>query len=271
MIYNIKQLIIILLCIFKSILCVKLAEECYDTCNSFKRQVLTLEMCREAKKSLPRPKIGDFCTRAMEDGFKDACYSLCQGKEPIPKIAQACRAAAMELPRPTVRKWCEHGYRQGFKATMDSLTSYFRNSIEQESEYIHSQTETNIETHSENNHNNHNHNNDEHNEKHENEKHESTIIETESSNNNHNNNNNHESSGSNSETIHSSLNEIENNENNNFTLKKSIPITLDDNTYQLNLYEEQSPEDSVALFCSKYMSEDIAGCIRQLLPVVFEE
>lgn len=84
-----------------------------------------MAMCRDAKKVLPRPKVGDFCSTAMEQGFKDACFALCQGQTPVPKIAQACRAAAIELPRPTVRNWCEHGYRQGYDKTVADMHNYF--------------------------------------------------------------------------------------------------------------------------------------------------
>jgi len=66
----------------------KPAGECYQACNDMKREVLTMAMCRDAKKVLPRPKVGDFCSGAMEQGFKDACFALCQGQTPVPKIAQ---------------------------------------------------------------------------------------------------------------------------------------------------------------------------------------
>lgn len=110
----------------------KPAGECYQACNDMKREVLTMAMCRDAKKVLPRPKVGDFCSGAMEQGFKDACFALCQGQTPVPKIAQACRAAAIELPRPTVRNWCEHGYRQGFDKTVTDMLTYFTVAVEEE-------------------------------------------------------------------------------------------------------------------------------------------
>lgn len=111
------------LCVFGA--AQKPAGECYQACNDMKREVLTMAMCRDAKKVLPRPKVGDFCSAAMEQGFKDACFALCQGQNPVPKIAQACRAAAIELPRPTVRNWCEHGYRQGYDKTVADMYNYF--------------------------------------------------------------------------------------------------------------------------------------------------
>lgn len=88
-------------------------------------KTLTVVNVREAKKQLPRPKVGDYCGIAMEQGFSDACIALCMDEEPQSHISQACRAAAMEMPRPTVRQWCEHGYSQGFSSTRKALATHF--------------------------------------------------------------------------------------------------------------------------------------------------
>jgi hypothetical protein len=101
------------------------AGECAGLCNDLRFEVLTLEICRNAKKTLPRPKVGDFCSNAMEQGFSDACVPLCMGEKPKNRVAQACRAASMEMPRPTVRKWCEHGYNEGYGKTNRELRSHF--------------------------------------------------------------------------------------------------------------------------------------------------
>ena len=180
------------------------AGECYQACNDMKREVLTMAMCRDAKKVLPRPKVGDFCSTAMEQGFKDACFALCQGQTPVPKIAQACRAAAIELPRPTVRNWCEHGYRQGYDKTVQDMQSYFAVVEEQPPSVEHAQVEEKKEE-----------------------------VETR-------------------------------------TIVNTVPITLDDNVLDLNIYEGQGPEEAVAEFCGKNIPEDVSGCIRQLLPSVLD-
>ena len=80
---------------------------------------------REAKRTLPRPKVGDFCTTAMEQGFSDACVALCMEQQPVGRVAQTCRAAAIEMPRPTVRRWCEHGYMVAFQKTLNDLGAHF--------------------------------------------------------------------------------------------------------------------------------------------------
>ena len=58
---------IVLLLIFNvlEINCQTNTGNCVTTCNSMKRDHLTLDMCRDAKKVLPRPKVGDFCSHAV--------------------------------------------------------------------------------------------------------------------------------------------------------------------------------------------------------------
>ncbi len=80
---------------------------------------------RDAKKTLPKPKVGDTCSIAMEQGFSDACLALCMGERPTSRLSQSCRAAAAEMPRPTVRRWCEHGYTTAFSKTMNELSGKF--------------------------------------------------------------------------------------------------------------------------------------------------
>lgn len=101
--------------------------ECASLCNDLRRDVLTREICRDAKKLLPRPKIGDFCDMGMEQAYSDACIAICTEEKVVSRIAQTCRAAAIEMPRPTVRKWCEHGYNVAFDKTKRDVGTYFKN------------------------------------------------------------------------------------------------------------------------------------------------
>jgi len=50
----------------------------------------------------------------------------------------------------------------------------------------------------------------------------------------------------------------------------TIPISLDDVMYNLEIHENESAEDSLVLFCNKHAADDTAACIRNLLPVVLE-
>jgi hypothetical protein len=81
---------------------------------------------REAKRTLPRPKVGDFCSTAMEQGFSDVCVALCMDQVPVARVAQTCRSAAIEMPRPTVRKWCEHGYNVAYAKTLKDLRNHWK-------------------------------------------------------------------------------------------------------------------------------------------------
>jgi len=118
--------IVLLLLVALNLNYARLAGECVQTCNDLRTEVLTLAMCREAKRTLPRPKVGDFCSTAMEQGFSDACVALCMDQAPVNRVAQTCRAAAIEMPRPTVRRWCEHGYNVAYTKTIEDLTAYFK-------------------------------------------------------------------------------------------------------------------------------------------------
>ena len=106
-------LVIVLVALLSSALAIsedqRRIQTCRKECNDLRFEVLTMEICREAKKVLPRPKVGEYCTNAMEQGFQDVCLNLCRGERPINEVSQACKNAAMEMPRPTVRRWCEHG------------------------------------------------------------------------------------------------------------------------------------------------------------------
>lgn len=88
-----------------------------------------LNLYSDAKKTLPKPKVGDYCTVAMEQGFSDACFGLCTNQPPVNRVSQTCRAASMEMPRPTVRRWCEHGYNVAFDKTVQDLKTYFTVSL----------------------------------------------------------------------------------------------------------------------------------------------
>ena len=52
----------------------------------------------------------------------------------------------------------------------------------------------------------------------------------------------------------------------------TIPVTLNDNnTLDLEVHEGQNVEDAVVAFCREHVTDDVSGCIRQLLPEVLEK
>ncbi len=51
----------------------------------------------------------------------------------------------------------------------------------------------------------------------------------------------------------------------------TIPVTIDDKVFDLQVLKGQGAEEAVVLFCQEFMSEDTAACARQLLPVAIEK
>lgn len=121
-----KLIVLLLALVFYSTMGQRSVQDCQDMCNDMKAEVVSgMEICMDAKKQLPRPKVGDFCVNAMEAGYSDVCVSMCLGQRPTNRIAQTCRAAAAEMPRPTVRRHCEHGYTTAFTKATNSLSEHF--------------------------------------------------------------------------------------------------------------------------------------------------
>lgn len=200
-------------------------------CNDLRLEVLTLQICREAKRTLPRPKVGDFCTLAMEQGFADACVPLCTDTRPVSRVAQVCRAAAIEMPRPTVRKWCEHGYNMAFEKTLTDLRDHFRAQFSETAVVEDVKQEA------------------------------SEVVADDIS-------DVSESDALIKETVEDTV--VHAIEEETRELLTTIPVTLDEKALDLKLYKGQNPEDAVVEFCRHYVDDDVAGCIRQLLPVVLE-
>jgi hypothetical protein len=53
-------------------------------------------------------------------------------------------------------------------------------------------------------------------------------------------------------------------------LMATLPITLDDKVVDLHIFDGDSAEDAVVVFCREHLSDDIASCIRELLPTVID-
>lgn len=200
---------------------------CTRSCNSRKMQVLKVEMCRDAKKILPRPKVGDYCTTASEQGFSDACMDLCMGKIPVSRLAQTCRAASQEMPRPTVRRWCEHGYQVAFSTTKKVMATEFTvaTTIDGASEPTADAAAGGTDAAA------------------------ADAADT--------------ATAADAAAAAAAAEPTR-------KLVATIPITLDDAVVDLEMFEGDSAEDSVVVFCRAHLGDDIAGCIRELLPTVLD-
>lgn len=213
--------------------------QCAMQCNDLRTEVLTLAMCREAKLTLPRPKVGDFCSTAMEQGFSDACIAICMGEEPVNRVAQTCRAASIEMPRPTVRKWCEHGYYQAYNKALDDLKNHFKQAqgeaadlkvrrVAEQAEEIVKQKAT------------------------------AAALEAEQA-----------KAHGETEKDETDLSKIGTEEDTREVLAH-IPIELNDAALTLLLHEGENAEDAVVAFCRRNAPEEMAACIRHVLPSVLE-
>ena len=187
---------------------------------------------RDARKTLPKPKVGDFCSIAMEQGFSDVCIPLCMGEEPVNRIVQACRHASMEMPRPTVRKWCEHGYNRGYDKTWETLQNHFtfdRRNVPEDVPEPPKAAEV------------------------------PPVVEKKA-----------DEPEKVADTTDSAEEHHHLRVNGGRTVIASIPITLDEDEVILNVHDGETPEDAVVAFCKINVADEVAGCIRQLLPTVLE-
>lgn len=50
-----------------------------------------------------------------------------------------------------------------------------------------------------------------------------------------------------------------------------LPVTYNDVTNELVIYEGQNAEEAVVLYCRQHVSDDVSSCIRQLLSTVLEQ
>jgi len=240
----------------------QLAGECAMLCNDLRFEVLTMDMCREAKRTLPRPKVGDFCSTAMEQAFSDACVALCLNERPVSRVAQSCRAAAVEMPRPTVRRWCEHGYNVAFSKTSKDLATHFKsiNPAEVESEpVVESFTEEDIVTA----------------EPPPEEDIEQQVAPVDDI---------KESISSEAAAV-ASPRTVPNRplrgsisqappavvSSSTGAVIATIPVTIDDKATDLLIHEGQNPEEAVVAFCRTNVPDDVSSCIRQLLTTVLDK
>jgi hypothetical protein len=50
-----------------------------------------------------------------------------------------------------------------------------------------------------------------------------------------------------------------------------VSVTLNETPLDVVVLQGQNAEEAVVVFCREHMAEDVASCIRQLLPVVLEK
>ena len=225
----------------------RLAGECASMCNDLRHEVLTLEICRAAKKTSPIPKVGDYCSTAMEQGFSDACVALCMDQNPVSRVAQSCRAAANEQPRPTVRRYCEQGYNQGFIKTVEELKTHFipipdgTRNIDKIKNQAAAKNAAAADA---------------------------NTAGTAAADNTSDNDKKNTKDATNTNKEAEKVNE---NPADNKDIVTTIPVTIDSVEHKLTVLAGQNAEDAVVAFCREHMTDDVSACIRQLIPTVLEQ
>jgi hypothetical protein len=180
----------------------------------------------------------------MEQGFSDACVALCMNETPKHRVAQTCRAAAIEMPRPTVRKWCEHGYNVAYQKTMKDLkTRWLNEAPEPELEAIVEEIYTPVEE--ENDFvpeaHDHAHHEEHHEHRHDEQEHRHNEPEPVATNSRLRGN----AQPKPTEPVDSQR-----------AVLATIPITLDDVTNDLVVYEGQNAEEAVVIFCRQHVPSE---------------
>eukprot|EP00600_Ochromonadales_sp_CCMP1393_P002950 CAMPEP_0174980652 /NCGR_PEP_ID=MMETSP0004_2-20121128/15465_1 /TAXON_ID=420556 /ORGANISM="Ochromonas sp., Strain CCMP1393" /LENGTH=210 /DNA_ID=CAMNT_0016232333 /DNA_START=199 /DNA_END=831 /DNA_ORIENTATION=- len=204
-----------------------------------------MEMCRDARRTLPRPKVGDFCSNAMEQGFSDSCVALCMDERPIPRVAQTCRAAAIEMPRPTVRRWCEHGYNVAFEKTTADLRNHFKQeSVGDPAEVVQESVQEEKAP-------------------------EVPAADAGSMGTGDADVVDHHVPAEVRAAAEAASSGLRGDPSK--TVTHTIPITIEDEEKNLLVYEGQNAEEAVVAFCRENVPDDVSSCIRQLLSTVIEK
>jgi len=189
----------------------------------------------------------------MEQAFSDACVALCLNERPVSRVAQSCRAAAVEMPRPTVRRWCEHGYNVAFSKTTKDLATHFKpiNQAEVESEPdtsteeivpeppVQEDVEPVVPVDAK----------------------ETISLESVAA----------AAAVASPRTVPNRPLRGAVSQAAPAAVIATIPVTIDDKTTDLLVYEGQNPEEAVVAFCRTNVPDDVSSCIRQLLTTVLDK
>jgi len=87
---------------------------CHELCNLVRGELNAGIPCRQYRKTLPRPKVGNACRTGYMEAVTDACFATCTGEAATNVVSQACRQYRAEMPKPVMFNSCETGYNAGF-------------------------------------------------------------------------------------------------------------------------------------------------------------
>ena len=108
------------------------AIDCQKACSEVRDKMKPGIPCRNYRKTLPRPKVGNACMSSYWEGFTDACFATCSGETATSMLQNVCRSAKKEMPKPMVYRSCETGYNSGFAEATAMITEILREEPEKE-------------------------------------------------------------------------------------------------------------------------------------------
>merc|ERR1719502_1978320 len=94
---------------------------CHDLCSDVRGELNAGIACRQYRKTLPRPKVGNACRTGYEEAVTDACFATCTGEAATNVVSQACRPYRAAMPKPVMFNSCETGYNAGFTETQSTV------------------------------------------------------------------------------------------------------------------------------------------------------
>jgi len=103
---------------------------CHDLCNTARGELNAAIPCRQWRKTLPRPKVGNACRTGYQEAVTDACFATCTGEQAINVVSQACRQFRGEMPKPVMFNSCETGYNAGFSEVQAKVAEMLKESDE---------------------------------------------------------------------------------------------------------------------------------------------
>lgn len=104
---------------------------CMNACINTRKELRSGPACREARRSLPRPKIGEQCGRAYNKGAELACKNVCQDGTDVAlktfseELFNYCKDAKAASPKPLLGDACVSGFSASYKDTVSLMENVF--------------------------------------------------------------------------------------------------------------------------------------------------
>lgn len=107
--------------------------ECTKACLNARETVNSAQACREARRTLPRPKVGETCGKAFNKAYGDVCNTLCDlGYTDAmtflrSDVHEYCKEPKTWFPKPTLGNACV----DGFNGAVEGIAKVMRPILEE--------------------------------------------------------------------------------------------------------------------------------------------